>query len=110
MRILIASDDQLMAQRVQTVLARSGAGLPAGHVVPLDSIADRSGLTHPDLIVFVMPDDPRLGLAALRETRNTLPHMHVLATGAGDRPQADLGDAEAGGGRVSGPARTRNRS
>jgi len=81
MRALIASSDHPLAQRVQAALADQGLDCPAGHVVPLDSIADRSGLVHPDLIVFVLPDEPRAGLPALRETRNTLPQVRILAVG-----------------------------
>jgi pilus assembly protein CpaE len=90
MRVLIASDDQLLAQRAQTVLVEQGFDCPAGHLVPLDSIADRSGLAHPDLIVFVLPGDPRAGLPTLRETRNTLPHVRVLALGPATDPKLIL--------------------
>lgn len=90
MRTLIASDNPHLAQQVQSALHDQGLECPAGHVVTLDSIADRSGLAHPDLIVFVMPDDPRSGLTALRETRNTLPHVRVLAIGPATDPKLIL--------------------
>lgn len=90
MRVLIASNDPIMAQRVQSLLVDHGLECPAGHVVPLDSIADRSGLTHPDLIVFVLPEEPREGLPALRETRNTLPYVRILALGPATDPKLIL--------------------
>ena len=90
MRLLIGSDDQLLAQRVQTLLVEQGLDCPAGHVVALDAIADRSGLARPDLIVFILPDDPRAGLPALRETRNTLPHVRMLAIGPATDPKLIL--------------------
>jgi len=90
MRILIASDEQPLAQRLQTVLADQGLDCPIGHVVTLDVIADRSGLARPDLIVFMLPGDPRAGLPALRETRNTLPHVRMLAIGPATDPKLIL--------------------
>lgn len=90
MRMLIASDDQPFAQQVQTMLVDQGLECPAGHVVGLDAIADRSGLARPDLIVFMLPDDPRAGLPALRETRNTLPHVRMLAIGPATDPKLIL--------------------
>jgi hypothetical protein len=86
MRVLVASDDQAMAQRVRAVLVEHGADCPAGHLVSLDSVADRSGLIHPELVVFVMPSDWPRGLSALLETRNTIPRMHALVMGPATIP------------------------
>jgi len=90
MKILIASNDPPLAQRVQSVLADQGLDCPTGHVVPLDLMADRSGLAHPDVIVFVLPDDAPAGWSALLETRNTLPHVRVLALGPATDPKLIL--------------------
>jgi pilus assembly protein CpaE len=90
MRALVASDDQAMAQRVRAVLVEHGADCPAGHLVSLDSVADRSGLIHPELVVFVMPSDWPRGLSALLETRNTIPRMHALVMGPATDPKRIL--------------------
>jgi len=90
MRVLVASDDQAMAQRVRAVMVENGADCPAGHLVPLDSAADRSGLVHPELLVFVMPSDWQAGLSALHEIRNTIPRVHALVLGPATEPKRIL--------------------
>ncbi len=90
MRVLVASNDEAMAQRVRAVFVENGAECPLGHLVSLDSAADRSGLIHPDLAVFVMPSDWHLGLATLQETRNTIPRVHALVIGPATEPKRIL--------------------
>ena len=90
MRVLVASDDQAMAQRVRATLAERSVECPAGHVVPLDSLADRAGLIHPELVVYVMPADWQTGLGVLRETRSVVPHMHALVLGPANDPKRIL--------------------
>jgi pilus assembly protein CpaE len=79
-----------MAQRIRAVLVEHGAECPTGHLVSLDSAADRSGLLRPELTVFVMPSDWQAGLSALRETRNTVPHTHALVLGPATDPKRIL--------------------
>ena len=90
MRAIVASDDQAMAQRVRAVLVEQGAECPVGHLVPLDSAADRTGLLHPELLVFVMSSDWKAGLSALRESRNTAPRIRVLVLGPATDPKRIL--------------------
>jgi pilus assembly protein CpaE len=90
MRALVGSDDQAMAQRVRAVLVEQGAECPAGHLVALDSVADRSGLLRPDLVVFVISSDWKTALAALRETRGTVPRMRALVLGPAMDPKRIL--------------------
>lgn len=90
MRVLIASNDQPIAQRARAVLVENGVDCPTGHIVSLDSAADRSGLVHPDVVVFVMPSDWQFGLSALQETRNTIPRVHALVVGPATDPKRIL--------------------
>ena len=90
MRALVASEDQTMAQRVRAVLVEQGAQCAAGHLVALDSAADRSGLLHPDLVVFVVSSDWKLAWAAIRETRTTVPRVRALVLGPANDPKRIL--------------------
>jgi pilus assembly protein CpaE len=90
MRALVASDDQAMAQRVRAVLVEQGAECPAGHLVALDSAADRSGLLQPDVVVFVITSDWKPALASLRETRGTVPRIRALVLGPATDPKRIL--------------------
>lgn len=90
MRVLVASDDQAMAQRIRSVLVEHGVECPAGHLVSLDVVADRSGLVRPELVVFVVPNDWQTGLSVLRETRSIVPHMRALVLGPANDPKRIL--------------------
>ncbi|MCH5376589.1 MAG: hypothetical protein JJ992_21680 [Planctomycetes bacterium] len=90
MRVLIACDDQAIAQRIRAVLTEHGVECPAGHIVPLDAIVDRGGLLLPDLMVMALPADTQAGLAVLRETHNTLPRLHVIVLGPATDPKLIL--------------------
>jgi pilus assembly protein CpaE len=79
-----------MAERIRGILVEHGVECPAGHLVPLDSVADRSGLLRPELVAFVMPSDWIAGLATLRETRSVVPHMHALVLGPANDPKRIL--------------------
>jgi pilus assembly protein CpaE len=87
MRILIASDQDRDPQRIRAVLASHGMECPSGHSVPLELAVDRASRLRPDLLVLVLPQDPTTGLAALRETRNTLPNVYVVAIGRATDPK-----------------------
>jgi pilus assembly protein CpaE len=89
-RVLIASDDQAVAQRMRGVMVEHGVECPAGHLVPLDSAADRSGLLRPELVTLVMPPDWKAGWAVLRETRSVVPHARVLVLGPANDPKRIL--------------------
>jgi len=90
MRVLVASNDQVMAQRMRTVLIEHGLDCPAGHLVPLELAADRCGLLRPELVAFVMPAEWQTGLTALRETRSVVPHVHALVLGPANDPKRIL--------------------
>lgn len=90
MRVLVASDDQGMAQRIRAVLAEHGVECPAGHLVPLELAADRSGLLRPELVALVMPADWNAGLAVLREMRSVVPHTRALVLGPANDPKRIL--------------------
>ncbi len=90
MRTLVASNDPAMAQRVRRVLIDQGAECPPGHLISPDSAADRCGLVHPDLLVFVIGSDWPTALADLRETRNTVPQTQILVLGPATDPQRIL--------------------
>jgi pilus assembly protein CpaE len=79
-----------MAQRIRGVLVEHGMDCPAGHLVPLDVVADRSGLLRPELVALSMPLDWNTGLAALRETRSVVPAARVLVLGPADDPKRIL--------------------
>ncbi len=82
MRVLVASDDHTISQRVRGVLLQQQLDCPAGHVVALDSAADRAGRIQPDLAVLVLPSDPQEGLGVLRETRDVVSQVHTLVLGS----------------------------
>lgn len=90
MRALVASEDQTVAQRVRSVLIEQGAQCAAGHLVAFDSAADRSGLLHPDLVVFVVSSEWKPAWAALRETRSTVPRIRALVVGPAHDPKKIL--------------------
>ncbi len=81
MRILIASDSEPEARQVRELLGHHGLDCPTGHVVPLELAADRASRLVPQLVVLVLPPEPAVGLEVLRETRNTLPNVHLLVVG-----------------------------
>ncbi len=81
LRILIASDDEQTGQRLCELLERHALECPASRVVSLDVAADRASRLIPELILFVLSDDPMPGLKALRETQRTLSNAHILAVG-----------------------------
>lgn len=89
-RVLIASDDQGIAQRLRRVLIEQGVECPTGHLVPLDSTADRSGLLRPELVAIVMPADWQVGWTTLRETRSVVPHARILVLGPASDPKRIL--------------------
>ncbi len=90
MRVLVASDDRSIGQRVLAALRQEGINCPDGHYVRLDAAADRAGVLHPDLGVFVLSSNKATGLDRLRETRNTVPHMHTLVLGPVTDPKLIL--------------------
>ena len=81
MRILIASDSEQLAQRIQAMLTRNGLPCPDGHVVSLEAAADRAGRVVPELLLVVLPSDPATGLEALREACSTVPNAYCLVVG-----------------------------
>jgi pilus assembly protein CpaE len=81
MRVIIASDDRSMASRIRVVLRQRSLDCPEGHLVSLDSAADRAGVICPDLGILVMPADTTRGLDVLGETHNTMPRMRTLVFG-----------------------------
>lgn len=90
MRTLVATNDSRAAQRVRHVLLEQGGECPQGHLIPLDSAADRCGLLHPELVVFVINEDWQTGLNALRESRNTVPQTQILVAGPATDPKRIL--------------------
>lgn len=90
MRLLIASDDQELGQRVRAVMMRNGLECPPGHSVPLDAAADRSAQLLPELVVIVLAPDAVAGLRALLETHNTTPSMRILVVGPTASPKLIL--------------------
>jgi pilus assembly protein CpaE len=96
MRVLIASDDERAAQRIWEVFARNGWEDSTRHTVPLELVADRASRLLPELVVVVLPSSPAEGLQALRETRNTLPKVHVLAMGPATEAKLVLNALHAG--------------
>lgn len=72
------------------MLVQHGVDCPAGHLVPLDSVADRSSLLRPELVAFVMPPDWQAGFAVLRETRSVVPLMRALVLGPANDPKRIL--------------------
>ncbi len=90
MRTLVAGNDSGLAQRVRTVLVDQGRECPAGHLIPLELVADRCGLLRPELLIFVFSSDWQTELAVLRETCNTVPHTHTLVLGPASDPKRIL--------------------
>ncbi len=80
-RILIASDDQTVGREVRRVLTQAGLDCPDGQIVPLESAADRASRIIPELLVVVFPSDTAAGLAALRETCNTVHRAFAVVVG-----------------------------
>ena len=90
MRVLVASDDQAMSQRIRGVLVEHGVECPAGYLVSLDLAADRSSVLRPEVLALVMPSDWSAGLTVLRETRNMAPHARTLVLGPANDPKRIL--------------------
>ncbi len=90
MRLLIASDDAELGQRVRAVMTRNGLESPPGHSVPLDAAADRCAQLLPELVVIVLSPDSAAGLRALLETHNTNPSVRILVVGLTDSPKLIL--------------------
>ncbi|MEE8451753.1 MAG: hypothetical protein V3R99_07550 [Thermoguttaceae bacterium] len=90
MRTVIASDSGHLAERIQAMLTRNGLPCPTGHVVPLDSAAQRAGRVVPELLVFVLPQDIAAGREALRETCGMAPNAYCLVIGPTDDAQLIL--------------------
>jgi len=90
MRILIASDDEPMAEKIVAVLARQGVGGEACRTVPLDTAADHAGRLLPELLLLVLRPDPAAALAALREIRRTVEPTCCLMVGPADDPRLIL--------------------
>jgi pilus assembly protein CpaE len=81
MRVLVASDDEQVAQRIWQIVARTGLEGATGHTISLELVADRASRLVPELLVLVLPSDPASALRALRETSNTVQKAHVLVVG-----------------------------
>ena len=81
MQVLIASNDEQAAGRVRKQLTLHGLPCPLGHIVPLESAADRAARLGPELLVFVLPPDANSGLAALGDARNAVRNASVLVVG-----------------------------
>ncbi|MCL4207458.1 MAG: hypothetical protein KJ000_33665 [Pirellulaceae bacterium] len=90
MRVLVASDEQAMSQRIRRVLVEHGMECPAGHLVSLDVLADRSSLLRPELLALVMPSDWNAGWTVLRETKSVAPQARTLVLGAANDPKRIL--------------------
>jgi pilus assembly protein CpaE len=80
-RILITSDDDQIAQRLRGFLTHQALECPAGHVVGLDVAVDRASRLTPDLLLLVLPPKPSVAIKSLREVRQTLHKVHILAVG-----------------------------
>lgn len=80
-RILITSDDDQIAGRLREFLTHQALDCPAGHLVGLDVAVDRASRLTPDLLLLVLPPVPSVALRALREVRQTLHKVHILAVG-----------------------------
>lgn len=81
MKVLVVSEDERAAQQVWEMLAQKGVECDAGRTVSLDLAADRASRLVPELLVLMLPPDPRAGLEALQETCQTVQNAHVLAIG-----------------------------
>ena len=81
MKILIASDDHALCERVRTLLVQQQIECPAGHVVSVDSAADRAGRIQPDLAILALPSRAEEALEALRQMRLVTPLAHTLVFG-----------------------------
>lgn len=89
MRILMASDNENTAQRVQRALAYNGLDCPCADVVKLELAADRASRLIPDLLLFVLPSDDSVGVELLRQTVGMV-HGKVFAIGRSDDPKLIL--------------------
>ncbi len=81
MRVMIVADDERAGQRVWQRLGHSGVECAAGHTVSLELAADRASRLVPELLVLILPPDPKAGLEALQETCQTVHKAHVLVVG-----------------------------
>jgi pilus assembly protein CpaE len=90
MRVLVATDSDRSAQRVWETLSRHGIECTASPTVGLDLAADRASRIVPELLVLILPPDPRAGLDALRETCQTVRNSHVLVVGPATDPKLIL--------------------
>jgi pilus assembly protein CpaE len=90
MRILIASDQSRQSERVQEILARMGVDCPAGPDVPLELAADRASRLLPDVLILSLPDEPAVGLDAIREAKCTVPNVYTLVVGPATDPKLIL--------------------
>lgn len=97
MSVLIASDDDQMAQQARALLARDGTDCPNGHVVSLEMAAERISRLGPELLILVLPDDPAAGLRALRDVSHTVDQIHILVIGPADDPKLILKVLHEGG-------------
>ncbi len=90
MRVLIASDNEAAAGRIQEVLSKNSLECPTGYSGSLQLAADRASRLVPDLSVLVLPSDGNGGLEAWREIRNTVHQGEVLAIGPATDPKVSL--------------------
>ena len=80
-QVLIASDREDMSRRIRDILEQHALECPAGHVVPIDAVADRAGRVAPALLLFAMPPNASAMAAVLRDARRTAPKAYMVAIG-----------------------------
>ena len=81
MQVMIATDDDRAAQRVWDRLAHNGMDCETSSAVSLELASDRASRLVPELLVLILPPDPKAGLEALQETCQTVQNVYVLVIG-----------------------------
>lgn len=67
MKVFIASDSELIAQRVRATVLGTGGGCPPGNVVALDGAIAVIPAQRPDLTIIALSPNPGRGLATLEK-------------------------------------------
>jgi pilus assembly protein CpaE len=91
MRAIIASDDQNVASRIRRILLAEGVDCPMHLVVSIDSCIEvvSTDEAKPNVILFVMPNDPDRPVAVLQNLRRAS-NASVVAVGSARDPQQIL--------------------
>ncbi len=89
MRILVASDSELLADEIRQFLLDGGHGCTHAPVFSLDRAVERVVQVQPQGVVLVIPPEPEHALAVLQEIQETAP-IRVLAVGPANDPKLIL--------------------